>query len=50
MKHIKIKNTWNNTLVSISDSSYKQLGIVTGGSAGIGAGSRDAVDAGRARL
>ena len=31
---IAIKNTWNNTLVSISNSSYKQLGRVTAGSAG----------------
>ena len=31
---ISIKNTWNNTLVSISNSQYKQLGTVTGGSAG----------------
>ena len=30
---IAIKNTWNNTLVSISNSSYKQLGRVTAGSA-----------------
>ena len=31
---IAIRNTWNNTLVSISNSCYKQLGLVTGGSAG----------------
>ena len=31
---ISIKNTWNNTLVSISNLQYKQLGRVTGGSAG----------------
>ena len=31
---IAIKNTWNNTLVSISNSRYKQLGGVTAGSAG----------------
>ena len=28
---LAIKNTWNNTLISISDSSYKQLGFVSGG-------------------
>ena len=28
---IAIKNTWNNTLISISNSSYKQLGFVSGG-------------------
>lgn len=31
---IAIKNTWNNTLISISDSSYKQLGFVSGGTVG----------------
>ena len=31
---IAIKNTWNNTLISISNSSYKQLGFVSGGSVG----------------
>ncbi len=31
---IAIKNTWNNTLVSISNSNYKQLGRMTGGTAG----------------
>ena len=31
---IAIKNTWNNTIVSISNSRYKTLGRVTGGSAG----------------
>jgi len=31
---IAIKHTWNNTLISISDSNYKQLGFVSGGSAG----------------
>ena len=31
---ISIRNTWNNTLVAISDSNYKTLGQVTGGSAG----------------
>ena len=28
---LAIKNTWNNTLISISNSSYKQLGFVSGG-------------------
>ena len=28
---IAIKHTWNNTLISISDSNYKQLGFVSGG-------------------
>ena len=31
---IAIKNSWNNTIVSISNSSYKQLGFVSGGTAG----------------
>jgi len=31
---LAIKNTWNNTLISISDSSYKQLGFVSGGTVG----------------
>ena len=29
---IAIKNTWNNTIVSISNSRYKCLGRVSGGS------------------
>lgn len=28
---LAIKNTWNNTLVSISNTNYKQLGFVSGG-------------------
>ena len=31
---IAIQNTWNNTLISVSDSSYKQLGFVSGGTVG----------------
>jgi len=31
---LAIKNTWNNTLISVSDSSYKQLGFVSGGTVG----------------
>ena len=31
---LAIKNTWNNTLISISDSSYKQLAFVSGGTVG----------------
>lgn len=31
---LAIKNTWNNTLISISNSSYKQLGFVSGGTVG----------------
>ena len=31
---LAIKNTWNNTLVSISNSSYKQVGFVSAGSVG----------------
>ena len=31
---ISIKNTWNNTLISISNSKYEQKGSVSGGAAG----------------
>jgi len=31
---LAIKNSWNNTLISISNSSYKQLGFVSGGTVG----------------
>lgn len=31
---IAIRNTWNNTLVSIADASYKQLGSASGGTVG----------------
>ena len=31
---LAIKNTWNNTLISISNSSYKQVGFVSAGTVG----------------
>jgi len=31
---LAIKNSWNNTLISISDSNYKQLAFVSGGTVG----------------
>ena len=31
---LAIKNTWNNTMVSISNSSYKQVGFVSAGTVG----------------